>query len=50
LQADLDSGRLETVLDRWLPAYDGLYLYYPCRYQMPPKLRVFIDFLKQRMG
>jgi len=50
LQADLDSGCLETVLDRWLPAYDGLYLYYPCRYQMPPKLRVFIDFLKQRMG
>jgi DNA-binding transcriptional LysR family regulator len=49
LQADIDSGRLETVLDRWLPAYDGLYLYYPSRYQMPPKLRVFIDFLKQRM-
>lgn len=49
LQADLDSGRLETVLDRWLPAYDGLYLYYPSRFQMPPKLRMFIDFLKQRM-
>jgi DNA-binding transcriptional LysR family regulator len=50
VQPDLDAGRLETVLDRWLPAYDGLYLYYPSRYQMPPKLRVFIDFLKQRLG
>lgn len=50
LQADLDAGRLETVLDRWLPPYDGLYLYYPSRFQVPPKLRAFIDFLKQRMG
>ncbi|MGH8183653.1 MAG: LysR family transcriptional regulator [Rhodanobacteraceae bacterium] len=48
-QVDLDAGVLENVLDRWLPPYDGLYLYYPCRYQVPPKLRVFIDFLKQRM-
>ncbi|HJR14977.1 MAG TPA: LysR substrate-binding domain-containing protein [Rhodanobacteraceae bacterium] len=50
LKADLDSGRLETALDRWLPPYDGLHFYYPSRYQVPPKLRVFIDFLKQRMG
>ncbi|MBN8734884.1 MAG: LysR family transcriptional regulator [Xanthomonadales bacterium] len=48
VQADIDAGRLESVLERWLPPYDGLYLYYPCRYQMPPKLRVFVDFLKQR--
>ena len=45
-RADLDGGRLESVLDRWLPPYDGLYLYYPSRYQVPPKLRAFIDFLK----
>lgn len=49
LQADLGNGKLETVLDRWLPAYDGLYLYYPSRYHMPPKLRAFVDFLKQGM-
>lgn len=48
-QPDLDAGRLETVLDRWLPPYDGLYLYYPSRFQVPPKLRAFMDFLKQRM-
>jgi len=50
LKADLDSGRPEAALHRWLPAYDGLHLYYPSRCQIPPKLRVFIDFLKQRMG
>lgn len=49
-QADLDAGRLESVLDRWLPPYDGLYLYYPSRYQVPPKLRVFIDFLKTHLA
>ncbi|MGH8146670.1 MAG: LysR family transcriptional regulator [Rhodanobacteraceae bacterium] len=46
----LNAGRLESVLDRWLPPYDGLYLYYPCRYQMPPKLRVFIDFLREHLN
>lgn len=45
----LADGRLETVLDTWLPPYDGFYLYYPSRFQMPPKLRVFIDFLRERM-
>ena len=50
VQPDLDAGRLETVLDRWLPAYDGLYLYYPSRFQVPPKLRVFIDFLKAHLA
>jgi DNA-binding transcriptional LysR family regulator len=50
VQAGLDAGWLESVLDRWLPPYDGLYLYYPSRYQMPPKLRVFIDFLKAHLA
>lgn len=48
-RADIESGRLESVLDRWLPAYDGLYLYYPSRYQVPLKLRAFIDFLRQHV-
>lgn len=43
------AGRLETVLDDWLPPYEGFYLYYPSRLQMPPKLRVFIDFLRARL-
>jgi DNA-binding transcriptional LysR family regulator len=44
----LDDGRLESVLDDWLPPFEGFYLYYPSRFQVPPKLRVFIDFLRER--
>jgi DNA-binding transcriptional LysR family regulator len=46
----LTAGRLESVLDTWLPPYDGFYLYYPSRFQVPPKLRAFIDFLRERMA
>ncbi|KRE94963.1 LysR family transcriptional regulator [Frateuria sp. Soil773] len=44
------SGQLETVLEGWLPPYDGFYLYYPSRRQVPPKLRAFIDFMRMRLG
>jgi DNA-binding transcriptional LysR family regulator len=45
----LADGRLQSVLEEWLPPFDGFYLYYPSRFQVPPKLRVFIDFLRERM-
>lgn len=48
IQATLDSGQLVTVLDEWRAPFDGFYLYYPGRVLMPPKLRVFVDFLKAR--
>jgi len=44
----LADGQLESVLDDWLPPFDGFHLYYPSRFQVPPKLRVFIDFLRER--
>ncbi|GAA0830598.1 MAG: LysR family transcriptional regulator [Cupriavidus sp.] len=44
----LASGALVTVLDEWTPPFSGFYLYYPSRALMPPKLRVFVDFLKAR--
>lgn len=44
----LASGQLVTVLDAWTPPFSGFYLYYPSRALMPPKLRVFVDFLKAR--
>lgn len=44
----LADGRLESVLDPWLPPFEGFYLYYPSRFQVPPKLRVFIDFMRQQ--
>lgn len=46
-RASLDAGRLESVLEPWLPPFDGFYLYYPSRFQVPPKLRVFIDFIRE---
>lgn len=44
----LANGALVTVLDDWTPPFSGFYLYYPSRALMPPKLRVFVDFLKAR--
>lgn len=46
----LADGRLESVLDDWLPPFEGFYLYYPSRFQVPPKLRVFIDFLREHLA
>lgn len=47
VRAVIDAGRLECVLEPWLPPFEGLYLYYPSRFQVPPKLRVFIDFIRE---
>lgn len=48
----LKSGKLVRVLEDWCPYYNGLYLYYPSRRQMPSALRAFIDFARtaQRSG
>lgn len=43
----LAAGRLETVLDAYMPSSDGLYLYYPSRAQVLPKLRAFIDYFRK---
>ncbi len=40
---DLASGRLESVLQPFVPLSSGLYLYFPSRTQSQPKLRAFID-------
>jgi DNA-binding transcriptional LysR family regulator len=41
------AGRLVRVLEDWCPYYNGFYLYYPSRRQVPAPLRAFIDFAKQ---
>jgi DNA-binding transcriptional LysR family regulator len=46
----LTNGQLESVLDDWLPPFDGIYLYYPSRLQVPPKLRAFIEHLRQHIA
>jgi DNA-binding transcriptional LysR family regulator len=44
--ADLASGKLATVLDRYCPSGEAFHLYYPNRAQMPGKLRAFIEFVR----
>jgi len=46
VEAALKDGRLERVLDDWLPPFTGPLLYYPSRRHMPAPLRAFVDFIK----
>ncbi len=43
---DLAAGRLLRLLDAWQPPFPGFHLYYPSREQLAPKLRVFVDFMR----
>jgi len=42
----LATGKLVRVLDPLVPMAPGVFLYYPSRHQMLPKLRAFIDHVK----
>lgn len=46
---DLRDGSLQRVLQAYTPPFPGYYLYYSSGRQMPRKLRVFIDYLRQSM-
>ncbi|HTR08041.1 MAG TPA: LysR family transcriptional regulator [Paraburkholderia sp.] len=48
VRASLDDGRLVPVLESWCPSFPGFYLYTAGRAQLPPKLRAFIDFLREK--
>lgn len=41
--AAMADGRLEEVLTAWSPSTEGVFLYFPARAQVMPKLRAFID-------
>lgn len=43
IESDLASGRLVRVLEQYVPATTGLFLYFPVHSQSQPKLRAFID-------
>lgn len=45
-RGDVEAGRLETVLDDWLPPFPGPLLYYPSRRHPPPALKAFVDFVR----
>jgi DNA-binding transcriptional LysR family regulator len=44
------AGKLLDVLKPFAPMTPGVFLYYPSRHQMMPKLRAFIDHVKSRSG
>jgi len=47
-QAGIRNGRLATVLEKYMPPTDNLFLYFAARSQSQPKLRAFIDTLVVR--
>jgi DNA-binding transcriptional LysR family regulator len=50
VREDIAAGRLRSVLDDWQAPFPGWYVYYPQREHLAPKLRVFIDFLRERLA
>lgn len=46
IQDEIKTGKLEIVLEQYACKGDGFYLYFPKGSQVLPKLRVFIDHLK----
>ena len=46
--AAMRAGKLASVLEPFAPMAPGVFLYYPSRRQMMPKLRAFIDHVKSR--
>jgi DNA-binding transcriptional LysR family regulator len=42
------AGKLVPVLEPFAPTVPGVFLYYPDRRQMLPKLRAFVDHAKAR--
>ena len=41
------AGRLQVVLEPYSLTYDGWFLYYPSRRNMPGPLRAFLEFLRR---
>lgn len=47
---DLESGALVPVLQPYMRQEGGIYAVYPHARYLPPKIRVFVDFLAERWG
>ena len=46
----LRSGQLVRVLEDWSPSFEGLFLYYPGRRQVPATLRALADMMRPARG
>jgi DNA-binding transcriptional LysR family regulator len=47
IQSELEAGKLEALLKDYSTTSKGFYLYYPQRSQVLPKLRSFIEHIKE---
>jgi DNA-binding transcriptional LysR family regulator len=47
---DLGAGRLEPVLESWMPPPSGIFALYPHNRHLSAKVRAFVDFLAERFG
>jgi len=47
---DLEKGTLVSVLETFIRQDGGVYAVYPHARYLPPKIRVFVDFLAERWG
>jgi DNA-binding transcriptional LysR family regulator len=47
-QPHIARGRLERVLERWCPFWDGYHLYYPSRRQSSPAFVALVEALRHR--
>ncbi|KQT85929.1 LysR family transcriptional regulator [Aurantimonas sp. Leaf443] len=45
VRADLEAGRLVTVLEEFMPGEAGIYAVFPHRRHLPARVRLFVDFL-----
>jgi len=50
VQEDIRAGRLIPLLKPWWPTFPGFYLYHSSRMHIPRKLRVFIDFMQDKLN
>jgi DNA-binding transcriptional LysR family regulator len=50
MRADVEQGRLIRVLPEWEPEPVQLHALYPSRLDSSPKVRVFLQFLRERFG
>jgi len=46
LQPHIDRGELVSLLEDFLPAFPGFYLFFPQRRNMAPKLRALVDHVR----
>ncbi len=49
VEQDIAAGRLVTALDDWQQIETGVYAFYPSRQYLAPKVRVFLDFLSEKL-